>query len=170
MLDLRLKYNGLGSFVAQTRLDIELADNHFVRGMEVRAKVSRPRSTSQNNLFHGAIEQAWLNQRGGPKYPTWRKLKSWLLVQADHSTDTHFPARALTREAIALLRETFDDCFWYETREGIVMRRAKPTAFALLESSDFSPVLDHVLEIITTVIVPGVTIAELMDMAKQAVE
>jgi len=166
MLDLRLRYQGGGRFQAATKLDFDLAEAQVEREVLLRAKISHPRSLRQNAYFHALIEAAYDNQRGGPKVADWRHLKAWLLIQIGHCEEHRFKRGALTPEVAKLLRQKVDTV---ETnvnkRTGeIVLRFAKPTRD--LSSEEMSELVDKVVALICTKIVPGMDPESILNMAK----
>ncbi len=84
MLDLRLRYQGNGTFHTASKLDLDLAEEKVEKHALLRAKVSHPRSLRQNAYFHALIEAAYDNPQAGPQVSDWRHLKAWLLIQAGH--------------------------------------------------------------------------------------
>lgn len=175
MLDLRLRYEGNGRFQVATRMDFDLVNQEFEPGALVRAKASQPRSLRQNAYFHALIEKAYENQRGGPKLPTWRHLKAYLLVEIDHCTESRvkIPKGASVESTIPLvsgivraLRQEYDTA-WVTLdpkRQEIVLRFAKPTKN--LTQEEMSDVMDKVVSRICLEIVPGMDPTTILNMAK----
>lgn len=158
MLDLRLEYMGGGQFQTRTKLDFELAAQELTQGETLRCKLTKQRSIKANRLFHGIIEAAFDNRRGGPGpeiVPTWRHLKAWVLCEIGHCEITVFEADAITPPVARTLRKTLDNVFFSARRETgeIVMRVAKQTRN--LSSQDFAELIDKTLTVICNVIVPG---------------
>ena len=170
MLDLRLRYEGNGVFRPASKLDFEDCCRELGQGDLIRARVTRARSVSQNAYFHALIEAAWDNQRGGPQLPSWRHLKSWLLIQVGHCDVKEFDARAMTSEVAAWLRRTFDTLDFTTDGKTIFVKTAKSVSFHATGSKEMSRIVDQVTAIICTDIVPGVDPASIMDMAKAKVK
>ena len=103
-IDLQLEHIGGGQFRCRSKLDFELASENFAKGERVRAKVTRLRSVKQNAFFHAIVETAFENQRAGPLLPTWRHLKSWLLIKIGHCDVKEFEPKAMTPAVAAYLR------------------------------------------------------------------
>lgn len=170
MIDLRLTYEGNGVFRAIGKLDHELCANELEQGERVRAKVTRQRSVRQNDFFHALIEAAFENQRGGPSLPSWRHLKSWLLIQADHCTVKRFRADAMTPQVAAYLRTLFDTVDFTADDEWIYFKVAKTVAFqgpTAPDSEEMGRIVDKVVAIICTEIVPGLKPEEILELAKE---
>lgn len=165
MPDLRLRYEGNGAFRVASKLDLELAERTFQPQEFVRAKASRQRSVRQNDFFHALIEAAFDNQRGGPLLPTWRHLKSWLLIQAGHCDVTTFEPSAMTPAVAKALRATFDNVDFTHDGRRIYMKVARSVRFDGPDSDEMSAIVDRVVEIIAAHIVPGVDPASLLAMA-----
>ncbi len=176
MLDLRLRYRGGGTFQTAGRLDYDLAETEFERGKLVRAKVSAPRSVRQNDFFHALIEAAWENQRGGPRLPTWRHLKAYLLIEAGHCTETRLPLGRMTSNQAAeiagklagALRRQYDTAWvtYSQTRNEIILRFAKSVSFRAVDGDEMREITDKVVSLICTEIVPGMDPQSILDMAR----
>lgn len=167
MLDLRLEYVGGGQFRTRSKLDYELCCSELENGEHVRAKVTHQRSVRQNDYFHGLIEAAWENQRGGPQLPSWRHLKSWLLIQVGHCDVRQFSARAMTPDVAAYLRQQFDTVDFTTDGKSIFMKTAKSVSFKATSGDEMSEIVDKVVAIICTEIVPGVDPETIMSMARE---
>lgn len=167
MLDLRLEHIGDGQFRPRTRLDYELCCEQLERGEHVRAKVTRKRSVQQNEFFHALIEAAYENQRGGPQLPTWRHLKSWLLIQAGHCEVKRFDAGAMRPEVAAWLRRTFDTLDFTTDGRSIFVKTAKSVSFKSADAETMRGVVDRVVEIICMEIVPGAKPDEIISEARE---
>lgn len=166
MLDLRLEHIGQGQFRTRSRLDYELCCTELDDGEHVRAKVTRRRSVQQNEFFHALIEAAWENQRGGPPQPTWRHLKGWLLIQVGHCNVKRFDAGAMTPAVASYLRQSFETVDFTTDGKAITMKVAKSVSFRRCDAAEMAGVVDRVVELICSVIVPGTTPAEIMSAAK----
>lgn len=176
MLDLRVSYSGGGQFQARTRMDFELCQS-FTVGEELRAKVGRKRSVRQNDFFHGLCEAAFENQRGGPSLPTWRHLKSHLLIAAGHCEEARIGLKRLPGDDVAAfvapfaaaLRRQFEtvEVSYDQRRHEVVMRFAKSWKFEKADGDVAKAITARVVEIICSDIVPGVSPEALMDMAKE---
>lgn len=173
MLDLRLKYMGGGTFQTATKLDFELAADEYEQGETVRAKTSHARSVRQNAYFHALVEAAWENQRGGPRLPSWRHLKSWLLIRAGHCDVKRFEPEAMTREVAAFLRVAFDTIdVTADAKTGeIIVKVARSVRFGQggPGHDKMCEVVDRVVALICDPhdgIVPGMDPASIMDHAK----
>lgn len=168
MLDLRLRYQGGGTFQTATRLDFDLAEREYAAGDFVRSQQSRPRSVRQNNTFHAMIEVAWENQRGGPTLPTWRHLKSHVLIEIEHCDVHRFKPGSLTPEVAAALRKQFDMVDFAQDRVtgDILMRFARSISFKSVTSDEMSDIFDKAAAYICLRIVPGITPDALVRMAR----
>lgn len=167
MLDLRLRYLGGGKFQAAGRLDFELAGKELDDGEVVRAKITHQRSIKQNAFFHALIAAAWENQRGGPKLPSWEHLKGWLLIQVGHCEVKQFSAKAMTAEVAQHIRRTSPMVDFTTDGESIFMKTAKSVSFKSTSADEMGPIVDAVVSLICTEIVPGVKPEQLLDMAKE---
>ncbi|MEO0943230.1 MAG: hypothetical protein AAFY06_00110 [Pseudomonadota bacterium] len=155
MLDLRLEYAGEGNFVCRTRFDRELVDDKLKAGERVRAKVTRPRSARQNDFFHAIVEAAFDNQRAGPQFPTWRHLKSWLLIQVGHCEVKTFPVTAMTPSVAAWLRRQHDNIDFAHDGDHIYAYTAKSISFAACGGEKMDEIVDAVIVRIINDICPG---------------
>lgn len=171
MIEVRLKYRDGGAVEPASHIDWQMLADEFEDGEEIIARLTRPRSNRENRLFHSAIETAWHNQRGGPRFDEeeggWRKLKAWLLCEAGHCELHEFPPQAISPAVVKVLKDITSSCFWSADRRTgkIRMRRARKITFKDLKSAEFQPVKNAVFEIITSAIVPGITIEQLVGMA-----
>jgi hypothetical protein len=172
MTEIRLRYDGNGKFSPASHVDYTTAIEEFEQGEEFVAKLTRPRSSRENRLFHGSIKSAYDNQRGGPRFEDeadvdgWMRLRGWLLCQAGHCDVHRFTPGALAPEAVATLRQVYGDAFWaVEEKTGaILMRVPKTVRFSTLKHPDFQPVKDKVFQILCNEIVPGTTPEQLMEI------
>lgn len=168
---------GQGRFQTAQRLDFDLANKEFSSGELARAKIMRPRSVRQNNFLHALIEAAFENQRGGPQLPTWRHLKSYLLVSIGHCDEvrTQLPRGTNREEAVRFtgslagaLRRNYDTV-WTTLdlkRSEVVMRFAKPTDFGSVDADEIREIVDGVVALICTEIVPGAEPEKLLNEAR----
>lgn len=169
MLDLRLRFDrSLGAFRPAGKLDYELANGEYEDGELVRAKTSHARSVRQNDYFHALVEAAYDNQRGGPQLPSWRHLKSWLLIQAGHCDVKKFEPRSLTPAVAAYLRQQFDTVDFTTDGDAIYMKTARSVRFGRGGPShdEMSAIVDRVVALICTDIVPGCSPDEMMSAAR----
>ena len=167
MLDLRLEHIGGGQFRPRSKLDYELCCKELEPGEHVRAKITHQRSVRQNDYFHALIEAAWESQRGGPQLPTWRHLKSWLLIQAGHCDVKQFALNAMTAEVAAHLRRTFDTLEFTTDGKSIFMKVARSVSFKATNSAEMKEIVDKVVAIICTEIVPGMDPDTIMNQARE---
>lgn len=168
MLEIRLQYQGEGRFTTATRLDLELAERNIDHGERIAAKLTKPRSVRQNRLFHALIELAFDHQKAGPPQPSWRHLKSWLLIQAGWCTIAKLPPNAISKEMAACLKAQFDTIDFTTDGQSIFMKTAKSTKFSAANADEFSPVMDKVIDLICSKICPGMEREALMKMAMEA--
>jgi hypothetical protein len=175
-VDLRLVHTGGGNFRPRTKLDFELCLSTFDDGEMVRAKVSKARSVRQNGYFHALIQAAFENQRGGPQVETWEHLKSWLLIEAGHcdevrinvgsmsEADAKTVAGGMARE----LKRRFDTVgvSYDRSSKEVVMRFARSVAFRAVDREKMGEIVDRVVAVICTVVVPGVDPETIMNQAK----
>ena len=176
MLDIQLRYKGQGVFQTAASLDFRLANDELEAGEMVRARVSRLRSVRQNNLFHALIQAAFDNQRGGPDLPSWEHLKAWLLIQAEHVNEKRVfvgnlslkEAKAAGTAIAAALRGGSDYvaiAYDPNTHE-FVERSAKSVSFRKVTSDEMAAIMDKVVEIVCTEIVPGMDPESILNMAR----
>lgn len=170
MLDLRLRYQGNGRFQAVTKRDLETADKIAV-GDAVRARISQPRSLPQNSLLHALCEAAWENhQEGCPPppdtVPTWRHMKAWLLIEAGHCDVKIFEKGEMAPDVARYLRQQFDTmAFTLNRKTGqVLMKTARRTRD--LSKDDMGELIDRVMGIISSKVVPGVDPQSLFNMAR----
>ena len=176
MLDLRLRHEGGGRFQTATRLDLDLS-SQLEHGETLRARITRKRSVQQNEFFHALIETAHENQRGGQIMPSWRHLKSHLLIAVGHCDEARIAlhecsaatAAIVAKGMTAELRRRFDtvETSYDRRRHEIVMRFAKSVAFSEVSRERMAEIVDAVTAIICSDIVPGTTPEQLFDIAKR---
>lgn len=169
MLDLRLEHVGGGQFRTRSKLDYELCCSELEPGEHVRAKVTHQRSVRQNDYFHALIEAAWENQRGGPQLPSWRHLKSWLLIQVGHCDVKRFDARAMTPAVAEHLRRCFETVDFTTDGTSILMKTAHSVRFGAggASADEMSQIVERVVALICSDIVPGCTPDAIMTMARE---
>ena len=172
MIELRLTVLEQGRFACADHDSYITAMEHLEPGEILRTQFTRPRSSQENRLFHGVISQAWHNQRGGPRFSDedggWERLKHWLLCETGHCDMHVFEPGAISPEVMAFLKADRRDAFWtVNERSGLItLRRAKTVRFADLKHPDFQPIKNKVFELVTSLIVPGTTVEEIMDMVR----
>lgn len=168
MIELRLEYIGNGKFQTLFPTDFEEASEKLHQGDKLRAQLTHQRSVRQNNYFHALVQQAYENQRGGKKLPTWRHLRSHLLISAGHCTEERvslagIPPKLieplLTSTARVLRRhsEVMEIAYDRKTDE-VIYRAAKSWAFRETGSAEAKKILDRVIAQICTEIVPGMDV------------
>jgi hypothetical protein len=168
MLEIRLEYLGNGRFQTLYPTDFDEAAEKLTPGDKLRAQLTHQRSVRQNNYFHALVQQAHENQRGGKRLPTWRHLRSHLLICAGHCTEdrvsikgvpVHLIQPMLVSQAKVLRRHTdvLETSFDPKTQE-IVYRAAKSWSFRETGSAEAKKVLDRVIAQIVTEIVPGMDV------------
>lgn len=179
MIALRLTYMGGGRFQTRTRTDFDAAGATFEQGAPVIAKIGQRRSVRQNNLFHALIEAAWSSQRGGPRFDHWSGLKKWLLIRAGHCDETRIDlngmapavARTVAAGVASALRQSEGGSTVttsYDTaRHQLVLRSARSVRFDKTTAETMNPVVDRIVDIICTEIVPGVAHAEILEQARR---
>jgi hypothetical protein len=178
VLELRLRYEGNGTFQTAGRRDWELVGAELESGAVLRARIWRPRSVRQNDFFHALIEAAFESQRGGPRLPSWRHLKAYLLIQAGHCEDVRLRLgrRQTEGEAVTMagtlagaLRRRFDTTWvtYDRRRREIVMRFAKSVSFREVDGERMGEITDRIVDLIAREIVPGATPEEIMGEAKR---
>lgn len=167
MTELYLTYEGGGKFQCAGRLDLKLSNDALEVGEKVKMRLISPRSLKGNNHFHRVIQLAHMNQRGGPYFEQWEKLKAWLLVQAGHCTVMEFDGDAIDAQVVVWLRSVSENLFFAHSYEGDrkhgVWRvyRPKSISFKACDREEFGPVQQAVYEIIETTICPGTKIDDL---------
>jgi hypothetical protein len=175
-IELHVWRHGDGALHAATPLDDQIISK-LPRGQRYVAKLMLPRSHRQNNLLHGIIQAAFANQRGGPQVESWEALKGWLLIQAGHCTETAIDLRGMRPSAAAAMagavaaalreRSTFAEVAISRERSALLIRTPKSVSFKKADSETMQPVVDRVLDIICTQVVPGTTPEQVMDMARR---
>lgn len=176
-LDLRLEYLGGGHYRTLGKLDFDLSEAQLEHGERVRVRVTKLRSLRQNAYFHALIDAAFENQRGGPKLESPAHLKSWLLIEAGHCDLVSFSIGKTPPLMAALVcggfakvvRQRFDYVGTHvdTKRNEIVMKFAKSVSFAKCDAEAMAGVVDKVVSIICTEIVPGCDPEALLNMAKE---
>lgn len=178
MIDMLLEYRGRGAFQTRTKQSFEAAERAFSPQEPVKAKIGKNRSRKQNDYFHGLCHAAFTNQRGGPALPSWRHLKSHLLIEAGHCDEVRVSLYGVRGEAVAgiigpiaaALRrqcETIETSYDKRSHE-MVMRFAKSWKFEKAEAQTATEVFDRVIAYVCTEIVPGVDPKTIMEMAKSS--
>lgn len=171
MLDVYLIHAGGGALRPASKMDFELITGSVGPNEKVRAKITKRRSVQQNEFFHALIEAAFENQRGGPNLPTWRHLKSWLLIKAGWCDVYEFPPDAMTPQVAAILRRVFDTVDFTTDGKKIWLKVARSVRFhGGADSDEMREIVDQIVEIITTEIVPGVKPDDLLNMARDRVK
>lgn len=165
MLDLRLEYLGNGRFQTLYSTDFEEATEKLHQGDKLRAQLTHQRSVRQNNYFHALVQSAYENQRGGKKLPSWRHLRSHLLINAGHCTEERVSLKGVPANLIQpllmstarVLRRHSDVLeISYDTKTGeAVYRAAKSWAFRETGSVEATKILNRVIAHICAEIVPG---------------
>lgn len=168
MLDLRLEFIGIGMFRTAYHTDFEEAEQSFKVGDKLRAQLTHQRSIRQNNYFHALVQQAWENQRSGKRLPTWRHLRSHLLIMAGHCTEVRVSCKGMPKHLIGpfmlaharVVKDATQDVeiSWDQRAEEIVYRRAKSWSFRETSSDEATKILDRVIDHICTEIVPGMDV------------
>lgn len=168
MLELRLEYLGNGRFQTLHSIDFAEACEKLTTGDKLRAQLTHQRSVRQNNYFHALVQQAFENQRGGKKLPTWKHLRSHLLIAAGHCNEDRISVKGvpmrliqplLVSQARILRRHTDVLETSYDPRsEEIVYRTAKSWSFRETGSEEAKRILDRVIAIICSEIVPGMDV------------
>lgn len=176
MLDLRLEYLGNGKFQTLYPTDFEDAEKSLTGGDKLRAQLTHQRSVRQNNYFHALVQSAYENQRGGKKLPTWRHLRSHLLIAAGHCTEKRVSLKGVPANMIepmlvsqAKVLRSFSDVLEisYDKRNGdVVYRAAKSWSFRETGSAEATKILDRVVAHICAEIVPGLDPARLTREAR----
>lgn len=175
-IDLMLRHVGGGKFQTASHIDYHAAVELLEVNELLRAVLTRRRSVRQNNLLHAMIQAAFENQRGGPSFDTWEKLKAYLLIEAGHSEERRFSIGKIPHAQAALVcggfasvirdRHEYMAAGIDRQRNEVVMRFAKSVAFRNATSDEMQPVVDRVLHKICTEIVPGTSPEALLTMAK----
>lgn len=179
MLDLRLEYLGNGRFQTLFPIDFEEATEKLHQGDKLRAQLTHQRSVRQNNYFHALVQQAFENQRGGKRLPTWKHLRSHLLICAGHCDEdrvsikgvpVHLIQPMLVSQAKVLRRHTdvLETSYDPKTQE-IVYRTAKSWSFRETGSAEAKTILDRVIAQIVTEIVPGMDVTRFTREARARV-
>lgn len=173
MTDLFLTYEGSGKFQCAGRLDLKLAAEKLETGEKVKVRLISPRSVKGNNHFHRVIRLAHMNQRGGPYFEQWEKLKAWLLVQAGHCTVMEFDGDAIDAQVVVWLRSVSENLFFQHSYDHDAkfgkwrVYKPKSVSFKACDREEFQPVQQAVYDIIETTICPGVKIDDLRDAAEK---
>lgn len=170
MIELQLIYDGGGKFSPASHVDFRTACEELEQGERVVARLVRPRSSPENRLFHGAMKSAWDNQRGGPLFTEeeggWLRLRAWCLCEAGWCDLHEFDAGAISKEAVAILKQRDQTAFWTVNRGTgkIRVRFPKSISFKACKHPDFQPVKGKVFDLLCNVICPGTTPEELMEI------
>lgn len=172
MIDVKLEYLGNGQFRTANRTSFEAVSAALDPGDRVRARLTRPRSVQQNEFFHALCEMAHDNQSAGFRQPTWRHLKSWLLIEAGHCDVQIFRLGTLgtgLTQFLSALRHVHDNVqFWTNEENGtLIMKTAKSVSFRSADRETMHRIVDRVIEIICTDIVPGLTPDAIRDEAER---
>lgn len=173
-IELHVWRQGDGVLTGCTPLDYRLIQGLPPSSRYV-AKLIKPRSLRQNNLLHGLIQAAYENQRGGPQVDSWEHLKAWLLIRAGHCDERRVSidglsapqAMTLAGAVSAAIKAGGPGTLVFATSREIVFRTARSVSFAKADSAVMQPVVDRVIDLICSEIVPGSTPEQLMDAAKR---
>lgn len=176
MLDLHLVYLGQGRFSTASKRDLDSASLALMPNERVRARITKKRSVQQNEFFHALVQVAHDNQRSGQPLPSWRHLKSHLLIRVDHCDEARIDlhecspsmAAVVAKGMTAELRRRFDtvETSYDRKRHQIVMRFARSVSFSECTRERMGEIVDHVTAIICNEIVPGTTPEQLFTMAR----
>lgn len=179
MIDLRVEYMGGGKFQTLTPTDYEEAERSLTRGDKVRAQLTHQRSVRQNAYFHALVQCAYENQRGGNKLPSWRHLRSHLLIAAGHCHEERVslngvPDKLVTpllQNTARVLRRHSDllEISLDRKSNDVVFRAAKSWSFRETNSDVASAVLNKVIAHICSEIVPNLDPTRLTREAKARV-
>lgn len=179
-----LIYKGGGRFVTGTKTAWGIVERTFVADERVRAKITRRRSIRQNNLFHAACQRAFDNQQAGEKFGDWQELRDYLLVRVGwvEVERIDFPALPGSKRQQAGIMGPFVARLAEEKRRRhrtvvvsidpkatpmqVVFKYPKSFAFEKCDSEEAGEIVNKAFHIICTEIVPGVTVEELMTMAR----
>lgn len=175
-VDLRLTYVGGGRLQARGKLDLELLEREFEAGEVLRVKAGKMRSVKQNDFFHALIQAAFANQNGGPSMANWEQLKAWLLIEAGHCDEHRIDVRGMSAAQAGIvaggmakvLRTKIETCqVTYDrgTHE-VIMRFAKSVSFRAADRETMGEIVDRVVAIICTTIMPGSDPATILNQAK----
>lgn len=169
MIRVKMEVLANGTMRPVNRISFEALTTKFAAGEHVFAKLTRKRSVRQNNLFHALCQAAYDNQRAGPTLPSWEHLKGWLLIQAGHCTVTRFAPEELTPRVAAAFRKSFADVDFVRDGTGaILMKQARSVAFNETNADEMQAVMNRVVDLICTEIVPGASPEDLLQAAKEA--
>lgn len=173
-MEIRLRYEGNAVFRPAFKPDFEHIMAELHQGDLVR--VSKSRSSKQNRLFHGLIQAAFDNQRAGPDFDKWEQLKGWCLVEAGHCFRDEISLEGLPVKDVAkvvgsitasirrhseYLRSTYS-----KSRHALVLEYPKHWRFSRTEHHVACEVLDKVVSIICTDIMPGSSPEDILSMGK----
>lgn len=176
MIEIQVWKHADSSLRAASPLDLKLIQS-LERGEKYIARLQKPRSLKQNNLFHGLIQRAYENQTYGPRLESWEALKGWLLVRAGHCEETAVSVKGMLPSTAAVLsgavagalrqRTVYAETLVDRARAALIIRTPRSVSFAKADRETMQPVVDRVVDLICSEIVPGVTPEQLMDMAKR---
>lgn len=169
MLDVRLRYQGNGRFQSHTLVDFKKISEGLEEGDVVRAKLTNARTHTQNNTLHWLAQMAWENHQPGcppdPELvPTWEHMRSWLLIAAGHCDVEEFKRGEIAPAAAERLRKRYNTVMWTVRGQTVFMKTARSTSN--LSREEFSDLLDRILDVIGTKVIPGVDMDSLKEMAK----
>lgn len=179
MLELRLEYLGSGKFQTLFPTDYEEAETGLTIGDKLRAQLTHQRSVRQNNYFHALVQQAFENQRGGKRLPSWKHLRSHLLISAGHCIEERVSLKGIPPKLIEplltstarVLRKHSEvlEIAFDRRQEEVIYRAAKSWSFRETGSAEAKKILDRVIAQIVTEIVPGMDVTRFTREARMRV-
>lgn len=169
MLDVRLRYQDDGKFQSHTLVDFKTIAAGLTPGDVVRARITLARTVTQNNTLHWLAQMAWENHQPDcppdpEQVPTWEHMKSWLLIAAGHCDVETFERGEIAPAAAMRLRKRYHTIMWTVRGDMIFMKTARSTSN--LNREEFTDLLDRILTVIGTKVIPGVDMDSLKEMAK----
>lgn len=140
-LDLFLNHVGDGRFECRYPDQRQLCNEKLQPNARVKAKVTRPRSTPHHNFFFKKIERLWDNLlETDDRFPTPERLRKHLLVCAGHCDRMKVPLDQVETmlPLFKALRGFDDELFFFPSRDGVEVRKAKSIAHTMVDQDQFN--------------------------------
>ena len=162
MIELRLRHDGGGQLVPASRSDL-LACQQLPRGEVFNVKLTRPQSGKQRNTLHLLFQRTHETQKTGEVFPTWRQLKTFVLIQAGHCEVDRLPPGSINKAAAAILRKRHGDLIDFTTnpKTGVVHAKTVKTT-SDLSMDEMRVLLDKCIEIVLRDFLPGTELTDLL--------
>lgn len=160
MISLRMRHESRGRFTVVSRFDGDLAFSKIPIGSIVVAKITQPRSLRELKYFFWLCERAFDNNLTGPSeedVPTEEHMRAWLLVKVGHYVVDIFEPGAITPPVIDWMKRRNPMTFWRvsESTGRVAAYTAKSISFAELGEAKFNQIVNDVIDVIMSDVVPG---------------